>query len=145
MIFLVEENVGADHIRKTRPVLPTTVDPDFDVAFDEQKCGAYLREHLPTSHMFPTRDARVIAMIKRCWSVFNPNGLKYSVIGYECNIDTGNAAPVSCGNVNYGPRESKETEKHIAALCQVAHMYEVEHSAWMSKAPSPQTSSRDNL
>ena len=80
------------------------------------------------------RAARLIAMVKRRWNVFNPDGVKYSVIGYECDVDTGNAAPVSCGNIKYGPRESKEMEKHIGALCHMAHIYEVEHSAWISKA-----------
>jgi hypothetical protein len=55
------------------------------------------------------------------------------VIGYECGIDTGDASLFLCGNVNYGPRKSKITEKHIAALLEMKHINEINHSSWMSK------------
>ena len=132
--FLVEESDGVDLIRKIGPELPTTVDPEFDVKFDEPTHGAYLQKHLATGHMPASRASRTIEMVKRHWRVFNPDGVRFPVIGYECDIDTGDASPVTCGNVNYGPRESKIMEKHIAALVEVNHVYEISTSRWMSKA-----------
>ena len=73
-------------------------------------------------------------MIKKHWRVFDPDGLKFPVIGYECDIDTGNAKPVSCGNVNYGPRESVIMRKHIKALLGIDHITQITKSYWMSPA-----------
>ena len=61
--------------------------------------------------------------------------MKHNIIGYDCDIDTGNAKPVSCKNVNYGPQESKVMEKHIDILLDMKHVYCINYSEWMSKAP----------
>ena len=112
-------------IRKTGPELPTFIDPAFDVKFDKVKHSAYLREHRKTGHMSASQASRVIDMIKRHWRVFNPDGVRFPVKGYECDIDTGDASPITCGNVNYGPQESKIMEKYIAALVNVGQIYEI--------------------
>ena len=83
--------------------------------------------------MYPRQAARLMAAIKDNWLVFNPDGVKHTVIGYECDIYTGDASPISCCNVNYIPRESKVTEKHIPVLVQMNHSYQIYHSWWMSK------------
>ena len=90
--------------------------------------------------MSPRQATRLTAPIKDNCLVFNPDGVKHTVIGYECDIDTGNARPISCGNVNYGPIEYKVTEKHISVLVHMKHSYHISHSWWMSKgllAPKP--------
>ena len=99
-------------LHKVASELPTKVDPNFDVKLEEAQHGVYLKKHLNIDHMSPRQAARLTAVIKDNWLVFNPDGVKHSVIGYECDIDTGNARPISCGNVNYGPRESKVMENH---------------------------------
>ena len=63
-----------------------------------------LREHLKTGHMPASQASRVIDMIKRHWRVFNPDGARFPVISYECDIDTEDASLVTRGNVNYGPQ-----------------------------------------
>ena len=60
--------------------------------------------------------------------------MKVVVIGYKCDIDTGNASQVLCDNVNFGPQESKIMETHIATLVEMKHIYELDHSSWISKA-----------
>ena len=79
--------------------------------------------------------SRIIDLVKRHWRVFNPDGVRFPVIGYECDIDAGDTAPVTCGNVNYRPRESKIMETHVAALVDMGHIYKIETITWMSKAP----------
>ena len=94
---------------------------------------AYLKNHLKINHMSPRQAARLTAAIKNNWLVFNPDGVKHTVTGYECYIDTGNARPISCVNVNYGPIYSKVTEKHITVLVPIEHSYQISHSWWMLK------------
>ena len=92
-------------ICKTSPNLPASVDPVFGVMFDEAIYGAYLNEHLKTAHMPVFHVACSLDLIKRHWRVFSPDGCRFLVIGYECDINTGNAFPVLCDNANYGPWE----------------------------------------
>ena len=49
--LLVDGNDGVDLIWKNGTVLPATVDPMFDVKFDEGTHDAYLCGHLKTAHM----------------------------------------------------------------------------------------------
>ena len=55
-------------------------------------------------------------------------------IGYECDIDTGDAAPVPCGNIRYGVREAEIMRKHITAIVDMGHIYEIERSQFLSEA-----------
>ena len=55
-------------------------------------------------------------------------------IGYECDIDTGDAAPVPCGNIRYGVREAEIMRKHITAIVDMGHIYEIERSQYLSEA-----------
>ena len=115
--FLEDGASESPVLRKVESTLPATVDPNFDVKYDDTKHGEYLRKNLATGHLPADIALRLINVIKKHWRVFDPNGLKYTIIGYECDIDTGNAKPISCGNVNYGPRESVVMRKHIK-VCQ---------------------------
>ena len=132
--FLEDGASESPVLRKVEPELPSAVDPAFDVKYDDAKHGDYLRSHLNTGHLPADIAARLISMIKKHWRVFDPDGLKFPVIGYECDIDTGNAKPVSCGNVNYGPRESVIMRKHIKALIKINHIDQITKSYWMSPA-----------
>ena len=77
--------------------------------------------------------ARLTDAIKDNWLIFNPDRAKQTVIGYECDIDTGDARSISCDNVNYGPRESKVMENHISVIVQMKHSYQISHSWWTPK------------
>ena len=75
--------------------LPTKVDPQFDVKYNEAKHGAYLKKHLKVDHLKPSVAKQVEAMVKKNWNVFNPDGLGLPVVGYKCFINIGNAEPLS--------------------------------------------------
>ena len=75
----------------------------------------------------------IIDSVKRYWRVFNPDGVRFPVIGYECDIDTRDAALITRGNVNCGPHKSKSMEKHIADLVNVKHIYDISTRRCMSK------------
>ena len=131
---LEEEASDSPVLRKVEPALPDAVDPNFDVKYDDAKHGEYLRNNLSTGHLPPEIAARLISVLKKHWRVFDPDGLKCSVIGYECDIETGDAKPILCGNVNYGPRESVIMRKHIKALLNIDHIDQIRQSLWMFPA-----------
>ena len=132
--FLIDQSDGVNLIQNIDPELPDTVDSASNVKFDKATHGAYLRGHLKTRHMPGSQASHIIDLVKSHWRVFNPDGVCFPVIGYECDTDTCDAAPVTCGNVNYVPCESKIMEKHIAAFVDMGHIYEIEISTWLSKA-----------
>ena len=49
----------------------------------------------------------VLEMIKDNWDVFAKEGMKKSIRGYEFNIDTGDAKPITCKTPNFGPHEER--------------------------------------
>ena len=53
--FLEDNAKDTPILPKVLLTFPDGVDPDFDVAFDEAKHGAYLGEHLKTSHPSPAQ------------------------------------------------------------------------------------------
>jgi len=85
-------------------------------------------------HLEPATAQRLMNLIKRYWCVFNPEGLKHTVIGYKCTNDTGNHKPVAAKNPNYGPRESVITKKHIAVLNELNQVEQPAGSGWLAKA-----------
>ena len=66
--------------------------------------------------------------------MFDPEGLKHTVVGYECEIDTGNAKPIAVKNTNYGERESIVMDKHIAVLEDMNHAEQTFEGEWLFKA-----------
>jgi hypothetical protein len=105
--------------RRRQHDLRDTVDPSFDVQYDEAKHGAYLRETLHLDHLPLDRQTQVTNLVKKFWGVFRPEGMSIPVLDYECNIDTGTAAPVRCKRTNYGPQESKIMQPMIDKLEQL--------------------------
>ena len=114
--------------------LPEKVGPEFNVQYDEAIHGDYLREHLKISHLIPDEQKAIIRLVKKYWCVFNPDGLKFPVISYECYIDTGVNRPVAARNIHYGPRESEIMNKHISVLLKLGHIESTPVSSWLSKA-----------
>ncbi|KAL3802962.1 hypothetical protein HJC23_011585, partial [Cyclotella cryptica] len=82
-----------------------TLDPTFNVPFDDARDSQYLRDNLRIAHLSVDRQNQIIALIKCKWGVFRPEGMSIPVLDYECNIDTGTAPPVRSKAVNFGPRE----------------------------------------
>ena len=98
---MIEQSDGVDLIRKVGPELPSAIDPDFNAKFDETTHIAYLQEHLKTDYMPANQALGIVDLVKRHWRVINPDCVRFPIIRYECDIDTGNTAPVTYGNVNY--------------------------------------------
>ena len=55
-------------------------------------------------------------LIQDNWDAFCHMGLAKPIRGFECRIDTGNAAPVSCKAPRYGPHESAVMLKLLEAF-----------------------------
>jgi hypothetical protein len=126
-------------VRKTRP-LPDEIDPSFDVKFNEAIHGEYLRTNLKTDHLPSGIAQQLTDLIKKYWCVFDPEGVGKTIIGYECSIDTGDAKPISCKNINYGPRESAVIMQHLTVLEKIRHIEQIYGSEWLFKiilAPKP--------
>ena len=102
-----------------------------------------MQQHLKTDHLEPAIARRLVALVKKYWCVFDPDGLKQTVLGYECEIDTGNAKPIVVKNANYGERESIIMNKHIAVLEDMNHAEQTFEGEWLFKAllaPKPHQS-----
>ena len=85
-------------------------------------------------HLSADQQLRITKLVQKHWCVFNPDGLKYPVIGYECEINTGINPPVAARKINYGPREAEIMNKHIAVLLDLGHIETSPGSGWLSKA-----------
>lgn len=51
---------------------------------------------------------------------------------YECDIDTGDARPIQCRNLNFGPLEPI-LEQAIAKLIELGNVYQIHDGEWLSK------------
>jgi hypothetical protein len=117
-----------------------SIDPAFDVPFDQAKHGDYLKETLHLDHLPLNKQTQVTNLIKKYWGVFRPEGMSIPVLDYECNIDTGTAAPVRCKRTNYGPQESEIMQPMIDKLEQIGQIYQIFEGEWLSPcllAPKP--------
>ena len=133
--WLQEGNFGKVLCRRKRQHdMRPTIDPSFNVPFDESKHGEYLRECLKLDHLSSDKQADLIALIKRFWPVFNPEGMSIPVLDYECNIDTGTAKPVRAKRVNYGPRESEIMQPMIDKLESLGQIFQTFDGEWLSSA-----------
>ena len=105
-------------IRKRRHDTPRLddVDPNFGEEFDEAKHGQMLKDELNISHLSVHQQNILIAAIKKYWRVFCKESIATPVKDYECEIDTGNAAPVRCRNPTFGLHEMPIIEKLLSSL-----------------------------
>jgi hypothetical protein len=65
-----------------------SLDPTFNVPFDDARDGQYLRDNLRISHLSVDRQKQIILLVKCKWGVFRPEGMSIPVLDYVCNIDT---------------------------------------------------------
>ena len=98
------------------------IDPNFGKEYDEVKHGAILQAELDVSHLKPFQQVILTAVIKKYWRVFSKEGVTVPVKDYECEIDAGNATPITCRNPNFGPLETPITKRAIAKLLQLGHI-----------------------
>ena len=112
---------GTKALRKRlHPAPPLdTIDPDFNVAFDNIRHGPKLEKELNIDHLADPQQGRLRALIKEFWCVFNEKGVMIPVKDYECVIDTGNHAPIACKSVTYGILETPIIQQAISSLLEL--------------------------
>jgi hypothetical protein len=110
-------------LRHPAPALDADVDPVFHAPFDPSKHEDLMRKDLNLSHLEPTLQERIYAIIWKYWSVFSKKGGVFAPVkNYECVIDTGSGRPISIKKILYGERKSIIMRKCIAALAKVGHI-----------------------
>ena len=62
-----------------------------------------LCDKLDVSHITPSQQTVLTALINKYWRDFSKEGVTAPVKDYECEIDTGDAKPIACCNVTSGP------------------------------------------
>ena len=133
--WLEEPHYGQVLSKRVRQhAIRNDTDPLFNIPFDESKHGDYLRECLKIDHLSPERQAQVKAIIIEYWGVFNPEGVSIPILDYECNIDTGSAAPIRCKKSTYGPRESEIMMPMIDKLESIGQISQIFDGEWLSPA-----------
>ena len=122
-------------IRKRRHDPPELrdVDPNFGEDYDEAKHGQLLKDELIISHLSEFQQNTLLAVIKKYWRVFCKGGVTIPVKDYECEIDTGNAAPIRCKNPTFGPHETPIIEQAIAKLVELKLADQIHDGEWLSK------------
>ena len=122
-------------IRKRRHDAPRLDDlnPNFGEEFDEEKHGQMLKDELVVSHLSVHQQNVLRAVVIKYWRVFCKEGVTTPVKDYECEIDTGNAAPVRCRNPTFGPHETPIIEKAIAKLVELGLADQIHDGEWLSK------------
>ena len=111
-----------------------TLDPTFNVPFDDARDAQYLRDNLRIAHLSVDRQNQITSLIKRKWGVFRPEGMSIPVLDYKCNIDTGTAPPVRSKAVNFGPRESEIMQPMLDKLESIKQIRQVFDGKWLSPA-----------
>ena len=116
------------------------VDPNFGEEYDDAKHGEILRAELDIAHLTEFQQSVLTAVIKKYWRVFSKKGVTMPVKDYECEIDTGDAAPIRCRNPRFGPHETPLIEAAIAKLVELGHVEQIHEGEWLFKpllAPKP--------
>ena len=99
------------------PVLPLdSIDPDFNVMFDNTKHGPKLKKELSIDCLSGIQQELLRELIKELWCVFNEIGIIISAKDYEYVIDTSTHAPITCKSVSYGVLETPIIQKAISSL-----------------------------
>ncbi len=88
------------------------VDPLFFCTYDKAKHSEQMRRDLDLSHLEPQVRARVYALVKKYWPVFDENGIFVPVKHYECVIDTGNSLPIAIKDSLWAKVDSNHEEDH---------------------------------
>jgi hypothetical protein len=68
--------------RKCLHPISDTLDPTFNVPFDDARNSQYLRDNLRIAHLSIDHQNQIIALIKRKWGVFRPEGMSIPVLDY---------------------------------------------------------------
>jgi hypothetical protein len=86
------------------------------------------------SHLDPSVQLKVYALVKKYWSVFDKRGVWVPVQNYECVIDSGDAHPIAVKKMLYGPKKLPIMQKALAAFEKVGHILQIHNGRWLFKA-----------
>ncbi len=89
---------------------------------------------LDVSHLEPSQAARLIALIKKYWTIFDERRTFTPMCGYQSVIDTRNAKPIALKKIMYGLIEMVTMHKSIATLTKVGHICQIHDDQWLFKA-----------
>jgi hypothetical protein len=134
--MLLHDIDGGTILRKLKYLPPplNVVDLKFHFPFDEALHGKHLCVQLNLSHLDPSVQLKVTALIKKYWSMFNEHRVWVTVRNYKCVIDTGNTHPIAVKKIQYGPKEILIMRKAIMALEKVGHIRQIHNGCWLFKA-----------
>lgn len=122
--------------KRLHPARPLDeIDPAFNVQYNEAKHGEQFKRDFKPSPLLTEEENRQLAdLIKEFWPVFDDAGLFIPVKDYECEIDTGTAAPIAVKGIKYGPYETPIMRKCVATLQKLGHISQTRFGAWLFKA-----------
>ncbi len=134
--MLLHDIYGGTILRKLKHLPPplNIVDPKFHFPFDAALHGERLCMQLNLSHLDPSVQLKVTALVKKYWRVLDERGIWVPVWKYKCIIDTGNAQPIAVKKIQYGPKELPIMWKAIAVLEKVGHICQIHDRCWLFKA-----------
>jgi hypothetical protein len=81
----------------------------------------------------PEQGAKLAALIKQYWCVFDDRSNFVPVHNYQCVINTGNATPITVKKMHYCPREIPIMRRSIIALEKVGHISQIHNGQWLFK------------
>jgi hypothetical protein len=109
--------------------------------FSEQTDSSELLRNLKFDSSTPDRlKRRITEFVKEFWDVFNEDGVKTPIHGYELVIDTGDHQPIAVKKPHYGLHEIPIMEKACQMLLNMGHIIRDVLSPWAARitlAPKP--------
>ena len=95
---LLYKDHGKSFRKKKTPLPPR----DDIIIFDPKLHQETLEHNLKWGDCPQLHRPKILALIRKYWDVFTPEGLRQTIRGYECRIDTGDVAPICCKIPRYG-------------------------------------------
>jgi hypothetical protein len=116
--------------------------PNFNYVYCPEKDVAELDANLILDHdMSPDMKNRVKSFVQEFWDVFQEEGVKIPIRGYEMVIDTGKHRPITCCQPHYGLHETPiSMQKMIIKLLSLGFIKPNSTSPWgahITLAPKP--------
>ena len=90
---------------KTMHGLPTIIDPVFNANFNEKAHVLYFQKRFFLNQLEPKVLSHLKYLLINYRSIFDLEGLRRPVVGYNCSINTGRSKPVTTKGFQYGNQE----------------------------------------
>ena len=109
---LLYKDHGKSFRKKKTPLPPR----DDVIIFDPKLHQETLEHNLKWGDCPQLYRPKILALIRKYWDVFTPEGLWQHIRDYECRIDTGDVAPICCKIPRYGPHEARIITELVNSL-----------------------------